>query len=106
MLSRELFGLELVQELVHLVRIDPWPEAIDKGADLEPRGFYGFPGHAKTDSQGLIDRGLETLPALSNGPLEPLGDIWIESERRTHESIMVLSPGDVQMSSPSRCSGD
>ena len=99
MLSREFFGLELVQELIHLVRIDPWPETIHKRADLEPQGRCGFFGHTKTDSQGLIDRGLETLPVPSNGSLKPLGDIWIESERHTHESIMMLSPEDVQMSS-------
>jgi hypothetical protein len=97
MLSREFFGLELVQELVHLVRIDPWPETIDKRADLKSwRRLYDFLGHPKADSQSLIDRDLETLPTFPNGSLKPLGDIWIESDRHTHESIMMLSPMDVQ----------
>jgi hypothetical protein len=97
MLSRKFLGLDLIQKLVHLVGIDPWLEALDKNADLESRRFGGLSNDSEPNPQGLIDRGLEALSAASDGSLEPLGDVRIQSEGRTHENILMLALDDVKM---------
>lgn len=97
MLPRKFFDFELVQELVHPVGIDTWLETVDEGADLEPRRLYRFLGHSKADPQGLIHCGLEALASASDSPLQPFGDIRVQSEGGTHDDIMMLVFDDVKM---------
>jgi hypothetical protein len=96
-LPRKFFSFELVQQLVHPVRIDTGLKAVDEGANLERRGFHRFLGHAQTNSQSLIHRDLETLPAASNCTVEPFGYIRIESKGSAHGDILMLRTNDVKM---------
>src|SRR3984893_2047343 len=98
MLPRKLSRFELVEQLVHLVRVDTRLETGDEGANPELRRLHGFLGHSEPDPEGLIHGGFEALAAASDGALEPLGHIGIKGECRAHEGIMMSHLGDVKMS--------
>jgi len=86
--ARELFGVQLVQQLIHFVGIETWLETIDEGANPKRRRHDGLLGDPETYPQSLVDRSLDVLAAVLNGALEPLGDIGIESQSRPHRGIM------------------
>jgi hypothetical protein len=96
-LPRDLLGFELVQQLIHLIGVDTWLKAVDEDADLERRRLYAFRRYSETDSQSFVHRRLETFPAATDSAFELLGDIGVQSERRTHEDIMVKPPDDVKL---------
>lgn len=97
MLPDDVFGFELVQQLVHLVGVDAWLEAIGEGSDPELRRLDGLVGHSKADSQSLVDRGLDPFAAASSDTFKLLGHIGLESESRPHVDIMMPCRADVKM---------
>jgi hypothetical protein len=96
-LPRQLFGFDLVRQLVHLLGIDPWLETIDEGADPELRGLYGLLGQPKAGSQGFVHHALEALAAASHHPLKPISDVGIQGKSRAHGDIMMLAAVDVEI---------
>lgn len=99
MLPRQLFGFDLVRELVHLLRIDTWLETIDEGADPEPRGLHGLLCQSQAGSQGFVYHALEALAAPSHHALKPISDVGIQGKSRAHDDIMMLWTVDVKMQS-------
>lgn len=87
--SRKLFSLELIQQVIHPVGIDTRLKAIDESADLELLRLDGLLSHSEADSQGLIDRGLQSLAAVTDRTIEPFSDVGIQSESGPHEDILM-----------------
>src|SRR5262245_24278556 len=90
-------GLELVNELIELVWIDPRPKT--KRVRLHPE--LGVARRTPLQSQPVpervVDDGLEAAAAASHLPLNALGDIGIEGQCRSHQGIMMSTRVDIKM---------
>ncbi len=98
MLPQEFLGCELIEKLVHLVGIDARLKTVYEDADLERRRRDRLLGKSKTDPEGFVDRGLQSLTAATNRAFEALSDIWVQGEGGSHKGIVMLPRGDVKMS--------
>jgi hypothetical protein len=98
-LSRQLFGFDLVRQLVHFLRIDTWLETVDEDADPEPRGLCGLFGQSQSGSQGFVHHALEALAAPSHQALKPISDVGVQGKSRAYNGIVMLSKVEVKMQS-------
>src|SRR5262249_9031013 len=91
-----LLGFELINQLIHAVEVNPRfdPKSVRPHHKF-PRSLSRF--LAKTSTQGLIDRRLETLTRSTHFLLDALGDITIECQRGPHIGIMMSQVPDVKM---------
>jgi hypothetical protein len=83
-----LVRIQLIEQLIHLLGIDPWLQAINEGTDPEWRRPCRSLGHFEACSQDFVGRGIEVFAAALRYAVEALGDIGIEREGGAHDAMM------------------
>lgn len=92
--------MELVDELIDAVEVDSRPDAKSVRAHFEPGRAWRLARQPEPAPEGVVDNSLETLAAPAYLPGEALGDIAVECQGGSHESIMMSGQSDVKMRAP------
>jgi hypothetical protein len=94
---RGLLDVELIDELIQSIQVDPRLESEPVRLDFETTLRRRFARYPKSQSEHPIDYGLQAVTGATHLLTHPRGHIGVECYGGPHVSIMMLHYADVKM---------